>query len=105
VDADLSDAHAAKTANHEAAHAILHTDEDGKGTTEPDQATCELEAESVAYLVCAQAGLDASDYSFGYVAGWAGGDLDAIRATAQRVTTCAHGIAERLGLTTGEAAA
>ena len=104
---DLTDAQAAKTTAHELAHVLLHEPgtRNDSGTPPADRGTREIEAESVAYLVCAQAGLDASGYSFGYVAGWAGGDLDAIRATAQRVTACAHGIAERLGLPTGEAAA
>ena len=96
VDADLSDAHAAKTAIHEAAHAILHTDEDGKGTTEPDQATCELEAESVAYVVAGLRGLDTSDYSVGYVASWSGGQAEKVKATAIRVQEAVHLIAEAL---------
>ena len=96
VDADLSDAHAAKTAIHEAAHAILHTDEDGKATTEPDQATCELEAESVAYVVAGLHGLDTSDYSVGYVASWSGGQAEKVKATAIRVQEAVHLIAEAL---------
>lgn len=96
VGADLSDAHAAKTAIHEAAHAILHTDEDGKGTTEPDQATCELEAESVAYVVAGLHGLDTSDYSVGYVASWSGGQAEKVKATAIRVQEAVHLIAEAL---------
>ncbi|WP_061230131.1 ArdC-like ssDNA-binding domain-containing protein [Dietzia cinnamea] len=96
VDADLSDAHAAKTAIHEAAHAILHTDEDGKATTEPDQATCELEAESVAYVVAGLHGLDTSDYSVGYVASWSSGQAEKVKATAIRVQEAVHLIAEAL---------
>ena len=96
MDADLSDAHAAKTAIHEAAHAILHTDVDGKGTTEPDQATCELEAESVAYVVAGLHGLDTSDYSVGYVASWSGGQAEKVKATAIRVQEAVHLIAEAL---------
>lgn len=96
VDADLSNAHAAKTAIHEAAHAILHTDEDGKATTEPDQATCELEAESVAYVVAGLHGLDTSDYSVGYVASWSGGQAEKVKATAIRVQEAVHLIAEAL---------
>ena len=96
IDADLSDAHAAKTAIHEAAHAILHTDEDGKSTTEPDQATCELEAESVAYVVAGLHGLDTSDYSVGYVASWSGGQAEKVKATAIRVQEAVHLIAEAL---------
>ena len=96
VDADLSDAHAAKTAIHEAAHAILHTDNDGKATTEPDQATRELEAESVAYVVAGLHDLDTSTYSVGYVASWSGGQSDRIKATAVRVQEAVHLIADAL---------
>ena len=95
VDADLSDAHAAKTAIHEAAHAILHTDDEGTLTTEPDQATRELEAESVAYVVAALHDLDTSTYSVGYVASW-GGQADKVKATAVRVLDAVHRIADAL---------
>ena len=96
VDADLSDAHVAKTAIHEAAHAILHTDDEGKLTGEPDQATRELEAESVAYVVAGLHDLDTSTYSVGYVASWSGGQADKVKATAVRVLDAVHRIAEAL---------
>lgn len=93
---DLTDAQAAKTTAHELAHVLLHG---------PDcrlaRGTREIEAESVAYLVSASAGLDASGYSFGYVAGWAGGDLEAITDTASRVLDTARGITARLTPTDG----
>lgn len=104
---DLTDAQAAKTTAHELAHVLLHQPGTRStwGTPPTDRGTREIEAESVAYLVCAHAGLDASDYSFGYVAGWASGDLDAIRATAERVTTCSHAVIERLDATTSNSEA
>jgi antirestriction protein ArdC len=65
-----------KTLAHELAHALLH--EDGV-----DRALAELEAESTAYVVCGSLGLDSGDYSFGYVACWAGGGAEAVeRITA-----------------------
>lgn len=97
VDADLSDAHAAKALIHETAHAILHTDDDGRLTTEPDTATRELEAESVAYVVAGLHNLDTSDYSIGYVASWSGGEADKVKATAGRVQEAVHLIIEALG--------
>ena len=97
VDADLSDAHAAKTLIHETAHAILHTDDDGKLTTAPDTATRELEAESVAYVVAGLHSLGTSDYSIGYVASWSGGEADKVKATAVRVQEAVHLIIEALG--------
>ena len=39
----------------------------------PDSRTREVQAESVAYAVCQHYGLDTSEYSFGYVAGWSSG--------------------------------
>jgi len=57
----------------------------------------EVEAESVAYLVCALAGITSDQYSFAYLAGWAGGDPDAVQATAERVHDCAQQITQRLG--------
>lgn len=98
VDADLSAAHAAKTMIHEAAHALLHTDEQGKATRDQDSATREVEAESVAYVVAGVHGLDTSPYTFGYVTGWAGGDPAAIKATAARVQKAAHTLLDALAV-------
>ena len=58
-----------KTAIHEIAHATLH-DIDKDAPERPDRRTREVQAESVAYAVCQHYGLDTSDYSFGYIAGW-----------------------------------
>ena len=59
-----------KTLAHELGHAILHTPGDGR----PDnRGLMELEAESVAFVVCANNGIETDDYSFGYVTGWIGG--------------------------------
>jgi antirestriction protein ArdC len=60
-----------KTLAHEIAHALLHENIE-------DRACAELEAESTAYVVCQALGLDTRDYSFGYVATWAGGGPEAI---------------------------
>ena len=104
VDADLSAAHAAKTMIHETAHAIMHTDEDGNATREQDQATRELEAESVAYVVAGLHGLDTSDYSVGYLASWSRGEADKIKATAVRVQEAVHQLADALTNTDQEEA-
>lgn len=88
---DLGDAQAAKTTAHELAHVLLHGPR-----CRLERGLKEVEAESVAYLVCATAGLDASDYSFGYVAGWAGGDLEVIAGTAGRVLETARSVIARL---------
>ena len=78
-----------KTAIHEIAHATLH-DIDKDAPERPDRRTREVQAESVAYAVCQYYGLDTSDYSFGYIAGWSSGkelaelkgSLETIRSTA-----------------------
>jgi hypothetical protein len=88
---DVAPAQQAKTTAHELAHVLLHG-----GDRRPDRVVCEVEAESVAYLVCGTSGLPTDAYSLGYVAGWAGGDLDTVRATAERVTACAGRILDAL---------
>lgn len=65
----IPERHAIKTAIHETAHAILHCK--GGKEEKADQRTRELQAESVAYIVCQWLGLDTSEYSFEYVASWA----------------------------------
>lgn len=59
-----------KTLLHECAHARL---EHGGDEDNADRRTHEVQAESVAYCCCRALGLDTSDYSFGYIAGWSGG--------------------------------
>jgi antirestriction protein ArdC len=71
VEISNSPAQRVKTLAHEIGHALLHGECDNR-------ALAELEAESTAYVVCQALGLDTSDYSFGYVATWAGGGDQAI---------------------------
>jgi len=80
--------HQVKTLAHELGHAILHADRAGLCREQ-----AELEAESIAYIVCAGLGMDTSEYSFGYLAVWAGGGEQArhgIAESAQRIQTAAH---------------
>lgn len=93
VRADVAPAQAAKTLAHELAHVVLH---DGTEYARGCRGRAEVEAESVAYLVCSSAGLDAGDYSFPYVASWSGGDPDAVRATAERAVCAARRILDAL---------
>lgn len=94
VDASLSDAQAAKTMLHEAAHVVLHTT-DGKAAMEAlgHRGTAETEAESVAYVLAGMAGVDTSAYSVGYVAGWSRANTDVLRATAENVMRAVHVLA------------
>lgn len=77
-------AQAAKTVIHEAAHALLHAEEGGDEYI-AHRGLKETEAESVAYVMAGLLGLDTSDYSVGYIAGWSHGDLDLVRSSAANV--------------------
>ncbi len=82
-----------KTLAHEIGHAILHEHYDSRQVAE-------LEAESIAFVVCAQLGVASDDYSFGYVANWAGGGdeaLAAIKASGARIANTAEQILSVLG--------
>ena len=77
-----------KTLVHELAHALLHESYDNR-------ALAELEAESTAYVVCQTLGIDSGDYSFGYLATWAGdGDraIAGIKASCERIQKSAAAI-------------
>ena len=70
----MSDAQTIKTMVHEISHAKLHNPEQMKEEgQQKSHGTIEMEAESVAYIVCQHFGIDTSDYSFGYIAGWSEG--------------------------------
>lgn len=94
----LSAAQACKTLAHELGHVLLHGPEDVTGERR-DRA--EVEAESVAYVVCQAAGLVTDDYSLPYVAGWAGGDIAVVRDAADRVVGTARTVLDRLAADTG----
>lgn len=99
----MSELQTLKTAIHEIAHSKLHAINPEAPAIEqadrPDSRTREVQAESVAYAVCQHYGLDTSDYSFGYVAGWSSGkdlkelkvSLETIRATAHELITTIDG--------------
>lgn len=95
IDAALSPAQAAKTALHEAAHVLLHADQE-PAEYAAHRGLQETEAESVAYVLAHLLGLDTASYSIGYVAGWAHGDTDTIRATAGNVLAAVHALADAL---------
>ena len=94
---DVDDAQAVKTLAHELAHVWLH--DPGDGTHH--RGLAEVEAESVAYVVCAAAGLPSEDYSLPYVAGWAAGDPATVRRTAERVVVTARRALEAFGICDG----
>ena len=88
---DVDDAQAVKTLAHELGHIECgHVEDLPTYLTRRDR--CEVEAESVAYVVAAAHGLDASGYTVADVAGWAGGDLTRVRQDAETVTKAARTI-------------
>lgn len=84
IQSGMSELQTLKTVLHEMSHQILHSDADNKQS----KSSKEVEAESVAYTVCKRYGLDTSDYSFSYVAGWSDGkdykELKASLSTIQK---------------------
>ena len=102
VQENMSESQTLKTMIHEAAHSKLHSKEvEQDEQMRKDRNTKEVEAESIAYTVCQHFGVDTSDYSFGYIAGWSSGrdtkelraSMDTIRRTASELIT---GIEEQL---------
>ena len=94
IDEGMSELQTLKTAIHEIAHAKLHDIDLNASVTEqtdrPDRRTREVQAESVAYAVCQHYGLDTSDYSFGYVAGWSSGrELDELKSSLETIRSAA----------------
>ena len=69
----MSDAQTIKTMVHEISHAKLHNPDRTEENAGKSKGTIEMEAESIAYIVCQHFGIDTSDYSFGYIAGWSEG--------------------------------
>jgi IrrE N-terminal-like domain len=98
IRADLEAAQRAKTLAHELAHIRLH-DPHTPGVARMSRARKEVEAESVAYLVCAHAGLDAATYTIPYVAHWSAGNLELVQETAERVLDTARPISDHLDAT------
>lgn len=86
VDRRLAPTQLTKTLCHELAHALLHGQDFDGG-----RPLAELEAESVAFVVCHELGIDSSDYSFGYLASWAGGEhaVAEITEAAERISSAA----------------
>ena len=104
VQEGMSESQTLKTMVHETAHSMLHNKEVNKEdilAPAKDRNTKEIEAESIAFTVCRHFGIDTSEYSFSYIAGWSSGrdmkelksSLDTIRRTASELIT---GIEEQL---------
>ena len=91
VQPDMSQIQTIKTMIHEVSHAKLHAPEKTEELPQHKQRFVrEMEAESVAYVVCQHFGIDTADYSFGYVAGWSHGkDLSQLKASLELIRNTA----------------
>jgi hypothetical protein len=90
---DVAPAQATKTLAHELGHVLMHT----PAMAMSNRDLVEVEAESVAYVVCQAVGLDSTDYSLPYVAHWSNGSPPLVRTTAERVVATAREVLEGLG--------
>ena len=107
IDEGMSELQTLKTAIHEIAHAKLHDIDLNAPENEQqpriDRRTREVEAESVAYTVCQHYGLDTSDYSFGYVAGWSSGrELSELKSSLETIRSAAAEIINSIDETLAE---
>lgn len=92
VKSGMSESQTVKTMIHEIAHSILHND-NAADAGEKNRRTKEVEAESVAYTVCKHFGIDTSDYSFGYIAGWsADKELSELKASLETIRKTSSGL-------------
>ena len=103
----MSELQTLKTAIHEIAHAKLHDIDlnapENEQQPRVDRRTREVEAESVAYTVCQHYGIDTSDYSFGYVAGWSSGrELSELKSSLETIRSAAAEIINSIDETLAE---
>ena len=108
IDEGMSELQTLKTLIHEIAHAKLHDIDlktpQNKQQPRADRRTREVEAESVAYTVCQRYGLDTSDYSFGYVAGWSSGkELTELKGSLETIRSAAAEIIDGIDAILAEA--
>lgn len=91
VDSNISEKQSLKTLIHEMSHAILHNTDIPDAPK--DSSTREVQAESIAYVVCEYFGIDTSDYSFGYIAGWSSGkDTQELKKSLETISNTANNI-------------
>ena len=90
VNEGMSQVQTLKTLIHETAHALLHARPEA---ADKDRHTKEVEAESIAYVVCQHFGIDTADYSFPYVTSWSSGkELDELKASLDCISKTASGL-------------
>ena len=90
----MSQVQTLKTLIHETAHALLHARPEA---ADKDRHTKEVEAESIAYVVCQHFGIDTADYSFPYVTSWSSGkELDELKASLDTIRSCAANLIDAM---------
>lgn len=97
IDSSHSTGQQAKTFFHEVAHERLHQSPDGKRSPDITRAVAELEAESVAYVVCRYFGLDVELRAGRYITLW-GGDAEKLSGSLSRISETAKGLIEEMGM-------
>ena len=89
----MSEVQTVCAAVHEIAHSKLHNYAMQPDSQPKDSSTEEIEAESIAYTVCAYFGIETSANSFGYVATWSkNAELPEFRASLDTISKTANGI-------------
>lgn len=88
INKDLEDLQTVKTLIHEYAHSILHKE------TDKNQSQREIEAESLAFVICDHFGIDTSEYSFGYIASYANKDYSELKSILVNIQSKAHEMIE-----------
>ena len=98
IQESMSESQTMKTGIHEVTHAKLHDRDIIEEMDEKkDQMTREVDAESVAYTVCQYFGLDTSDYSFPYIAGWSSDrDMKELRSSMDTIRKVAGEMIEQI---------
>lgn len=90
VNSNLDTIQKAKTLVHEYAHSILHKQ------TDKSREQKEIEAESLAFVICNHFNIDTSDYSFGYIASYANEDYDTLKGVLTNIQANAHELIEKV---------
>ena len=97
VRSDMAQSQIMKTTIHEIAHMFAH-DSETVGNARKPRRLAETEAESVAFVVGNMIGLDTSQYSIGYVAGWSNNEEFILQKSINTVTATARKIVQLLGV-------
>lgn len=92
IQKDMAETQTVKTLVHEIAHSILHND----AFMLIPREIKEIQAESVAYMVCKNIGIDTAEYSFEYVAAWAGQNMKALTSQLDIVKKTAEALTEKI---------